>query len=109
MAFADDFVACLAAANPALTVPAVAVPDHDTLGQGLDKISAYIATLDEATATALDEVTADFPAKAGLGEQIAPEIADLLAAFDQIPAELPISGMLDACNNCLGAEPAQPT
>ncbi|HEX8918551.1 MAG TPA: hypothetical protein VF898_08610 [Chloroflexota bacterium] len=105
MAFADDFSQCLAGSG--INIPASAIPEHDTLQSGLNSISSWIASLDSTTQVAVDEVTADFPTKAGLADpnvNIAPELLAFLQAFDSVPASLPISTLVQRCNDCLQAK-----
>jgi hypothetical protein len=59
--FAEDFARCLAESS--VSVEPGAIPPPELLAQGLERLGEWISSLDDNTKAALDEVTADFPAK----------------------------------------------
>ena len=97
MTFAEEFVEQLQ--NAGVPVPAESVPEREVLDRGLQSIQNWIGSLDENTQAALDEVTADFPVKAGLANDnvgIAPDLGGFLAAIDQLQASFPISTIVSS-------------
>ncbi len=98
MPFQEDFANALN--DFGITVDSSVIPSQDVLQNGLDSLSEWLSSLEDETRAAADEVTADFPVKFGLADaevNIAPGLSDLLKAFDDLPASLSISTILDNC------------
>jgi hypothetical protein len=102
MPFAEDFAQALQ--NSGISVDGSELPSEDDIQTGLDGLQSWLESLEPATKLAVDEVTADFPVKAGLADPevgIAPGIEAVLRAADQAPITLAISDFLEDCKNAV--------
>jgi hypothetical protein len=102
MAFADDFAQALQASG--INIDASKIPSQDVLQASLNSLQTWLGSLDSDTKSAADEVTADFPVKAGLADptvNIAPGLSDLLTAADGLSESLSISSLVDSCASAL--------
>lgn len=103
MAFQDDFSAFLSRSG--VSLDAADAPTQDLLAEGLRKLSAFIGSLDVVTASALEEISADFPIKALLADpsvNIAPELGSVFRAFDQSNTVFSIANLVEVCKQPLG-------
>jgi hypothetical protein len=102
MSFSDDFAQALREGG--FDVEVASVPPRKALESGLERVRAWIDSLEEDTRSALDEVTAEFPIKRHLADptvDIAPGLFDLLQAFDSVPASTSITKVLEVCDQAL--------
>ena len=102
MAFADDFAQLLQTSG--VPIDPGSVPPPEIIQAGLISLEAWLDSLDAATSSAVDEVTAEFPVKFGLskpGVAIAPGLDGIMAAFDAMPASISASAVLTSCKEAL--------
>src|SRR5689334_6196787 len=100
MAFADTYVAVLGAAG--ISLAPSDLPDPNALQSGTDRLEEWLNGLEPDTRLAADEVTADFPVSAGLGDpevNIAPELLPILAALDEAPVSLSATQLVAVCRD----------
>ena len=108
MAFNDDLAVFFS--NVGLTLDASVAPSREALAEGLSKLNDFIVSLDSTTASALEEVTADFPTKGLLADpsvNVAPELVSVLRAFDAANANFSITTALQICENALEQIPIE--
>jgi hypothetical protein len=102
MPFAEDFAQALQ--NSGISLDASELPSEEDIQTGLDGLQSWLESLEPATKLAVDEVTADFPVKAGVADpevSIAPSLQAVLRAADQAPVTLAISELLEGCKNAV--------
>lgn len=103
MSFQEDFSADLS--HQGVNLPAASIPRREVLEQGFTKLNDFVNSLDADTAEALGAVTQEFPVKALLASPevgVAPELATVLAAFDQSQAPFSISQVAEVGLRILG-------
>jgi hypothetical protein len=101
MAFEDDFAAAMA--ERGIQIAAADVPAPDVIGGALDNIDGYLSELDEFVREGYDEGSLEAPVCSVLADptvNVAPEIASILAAYDQTPNQR-LTEMLGATREAL--------
>lgn len=103
MAFADSISEQLSTSG--INVGADLIPSREIFSSDLDSLASWLASLDEGTRAATDQITGDNPVKAIFADPevgIVSAIGPILAAFDAAAATFSIIAVLDMLKTALG-------